>query len=89
MSVGRRIAIIGLAKEQDVTRIQNDPRIADQIRAGEGPIELIDSNGKMIGVVRRPPTDDEVARAKEHSSRGRQTLTRAQLMAKVSAETSQ
>ena len=72
-----------------MTKIHIDPGTVDQIRAGEGPIELVDSTGQTVGIVRRPPTDDEIARAKARSSQGGQTLTWAQLMAKVREEVSQ
>ena len=72
-----------------MTKIQIDPGTVDQIRAGEGPIELVDSSGQTVGIVRRPPTADEIARAKARSSQGGQTLTWAQLLAKVREEVSQ
>jgi len=72
-----------------MTRIQIDHNTAEQIRSGEGPIELVDTNGQTVGMVRRPPTTAEIARAKERSSQGGATLTWAQLMAKVRAEVSQ
>ena len=72
-----------------MTKIEIDPMTVDQIRAGEGPIELIDSIGQTVGIVRRPPTAEEIARAKFRSSRGGQTLTWGQLMAKVKEEVKQ
>jgi hypothetical protein len=69
-----------------MTRIQIDSNTVEQILSGEGPIELVDANGQMVGVVKRPPTADEIARARERSSQGGETLTWAQLMAKVRAE---
>ena len=35
--------------------------IAEQIRHSDGPIELVDDQGMRVGVVRRPPTDQEIA----------------------------
>ena len=69
-----------------MTKIQIDPSTTKQILASEGPIELVDSNNQTIGVVRRPPTIDEIARAKQRSSQGGETLTWAQLMSKIRAE---
>lgn len=68
-------------------KIELDEKIVKQIRTGEGPIELVDGSGRTIGVVRRPPTVAEIARAKDRRSHGGQTLTREQLIAKVRAET--
>jgi len=66
-----------------VTKVTLDDQIAQQIREGQGPIELIDSSGQTVGVVRRPPTAEEIARAKSRASRGGPTLTWAQLMGKI------
>ena len=56
---------------------------AAQIRAGEGPIELVDSSGRTIGVVRRPPTETEIERARRRASRGGHRLSWSELVAKV------
>ncbi len=68
-------------------KIQLDEKTVQQIRNGDGPIELVDSAGLTVGRVRRPPTADEIARAKTRASRGGTTLDWEQLMAKVRAET--
>jgi len=68
-------------------KIELNDQIAKQIRTGEGPIELVDGSGQTIGVVRRPPTANEIARAKARASHGGQTLTWEQLLTKVRAET--
>ena len=67
-------------------KILLDEIIVKQIRNGEGPIELVDGSGQTIGVVRRPPTAEEIARAKARASRGGPTLTWEQLMARVQAK---
>jgi hypothetical protein len=68
-------------------KIELDEKIVQQIRNGEGPIELVDGSGQTIAVVRRPPTPDEIARAKARASHGGQTLTWDELMTKVRVET--
>ena len=50
-----------------MSKIQVDQLIAEKIRNFEGPIELGDSNGQTVGVVRRPPTEAEIERAKQRS----------------------
>ena len=72
-----------------MTKIEVDRMTVDQIRSSEGPIELVDSVGETVGIVRRPPSAEEIARAKSRSSRGGETLTWGQLMAKVKEEVKQ
>lgn len=45
-------------------RIVVQADVADQIRRCDGPIELVDGQGKRVGVVRRPPTEEEINYAK-------------------------
>jgi len=68
-------------------KIQLNEETMQQIRNGEGPIELVDGAGLTVGTVRRPPTGEEISRAKSRASRGGSTLTWDQLMDKVRAET--
>jgi hypothetical protein len=72
-----------------MTKVAIAEDIADQIRNGECPIVLVDANGQTIGVVRRPPTAAEIERAKQRASHGRERLSWAQVMAKVSNEVSE
>ncbi len=69
-----------------MTKIPIAEDVANQIRSGEGPIELVDTNGQTVGIVRRPPTEAEIHRARQRVSHGRQRLTWAQVMAKVRHE---
>ncbi len=69
-----------------MSKIQVDQLIAEKIRNFEGPIELVDSNGQTVGVVRRPPTEAEIERAKQRSSRGGETLTWAHVRTKFRQE---
>ncbi len=57
--------------------------IAERIRNSEGPIELVDSQGQTIGVVRRPPTEAEIERARSRASKVGKRLSWAQVVAKV------
>ena len=66
-----------------MTRVAVADDIALQIRNGEGPIELVDPSGQTVGIVRRPPTDSEIERAKRRASQGGERLTWAQVVAKV------
>ena len=68
-------------------KIQLEDHVIQQIRDGQGPIELVDRSGHTVGVVRRPPTDAEIERARMRASQGGPTLTWGQLMAKVREET--
>ena len=69
-----------------MTKVEIDNTIAEQIRSVETPIELVDSNGQTVGVVRRPPTESEIARAKQRASHGGETLTWAQVRTKLRQE---
>jgi len=57
--------------------------IAERIRSSEGPIELVDSQGQTIGVVRRAPTEAEIERARSRASQDGKRLSWAQVAAKV------
>lgn len=63
--------------------VQND--IAEQIRQSDGQIELVDDQGRRVGVVRRPPTEQEVEFAKGRVGGTGPTFTVAELIAKVEA----
>ena len=45
-------------------RIVVQADVADQIRRSDGQIELVDDKGNRVGVVRRPPTEEEIKYAK-------------------------
>jgi hypothetical protein len=66
-----------------MTKVSIAEEVAAKIRNGDGPIELVDENGQTIGVVRRPPTDAEIARAKSRASQGGERLSWEQVVAKV------
>lgn len=61
--------------------VQND--LAEQIRHSHGQIELVDRDGHRVGVVRRPPTQDEIAVAKSRVGSKGPKLSIAELIAKV------
>jgi hypothetical protein len=69
-----------------MTKVEIDYQTAEQIRSGDGQIELIDSNGQTVGVVRRVPTESEIARAKHRASHGGETLTWDQVRSKLRQE---
>jgi hypothetical protein len=64
-------------------RVQND--LADQIRRSEGQIELVDDQGRCVGVVRRPPTEQEIQFAQGRIGTNGPTFTVDELIAKVEA----
>ncbi len=66
-------------------RIVVQSEIAEQIRHSEGPIELVDDKGMRVGVVRRPPTDQEIENAKSRVGSDGPKFTVAELIAKVEA----
>ena len=49
-------------------RITAQADVADQIRQSDGQVELVDEKGNRLGIVRRPPTHEEVKFAKSLSS---------------------
>ena len=66
-----------------MTKVEIDYQTAEQIRSGDGPIELVDSNGQIVGVVRRAPSQSEIAQAKQRASHGGETLTWDQVRTKL------
>jgi hypothetical protein len=63
--------------------VQKD--VAEQIRKSEGQIELIDDQGHRVGIVRRPPTEDEIHAAKARVGSDGSKFTVDELIAKVEA----
>ncbi len=68
-----------------MTKIVIQSEVADQIRQSEGRIELVDCQGKRVGVVRRLPTDDEIAVAKARVGISGPKFTVDELIEKVEA----
>lgn len=66
-----------------MTKVPIAEDIAERIRTSEGPIELVDTQGQTVGIVRRPPTEAEVERARNRASKDGQRLSWAQVAAKV------
>jgi hypothetical protein len=66
-------------------RIVVQADVADQIRRSEGQVELVDDQGNRVGVVRRPPTEDEIAYAKSRVGCMGPKFTVDELIAKVEA----
>lgn len=66
-------------------RIVVQADVAEQIRRSDGQIELVDDQGNRVGVVRRPPTDEEIKYAKSRVGSKGSKFTVDQLIAKVEA----
>jgi formylglycine-generating enzyme required for sulfatase activity len=66
-----------------MTKVAIAEEIAERIRSSEGPIELVDAQGQTVGVVRRPPTEAEIERARSRASQDGKRLSWAQVAAKV------
>ena len=66
-------------------RIVVQKEVADQIRSSDGQIELVDSQGLRLGVVRRAPTDEEIMVAKSRVGANGPTFTVDELIAKIEA----
>ncbi len=66
-----------------MTKVAIAEEIAERTRSSDGPIELVDSQGKTIGVVRRPPSEAEIERARSRASQDGKRLSWAQVAAKV------
>jgi len=57
--------------------------VADQIRQAKGQVELIDQNGNRVGIVRRPPTAEEIQYAKSRMGSQAPKFTVDELIARV------
>ena len=68
-----------------MTKIVLQAEIAEQIRHSDGPIELVDDNGVQVGVVRRPPTEQEIETARARVGSKGPKFTVDELIAKVDA----
>ena len=68
-----------------MTRIVVQAEMADQIRRSEGQVELVDDLGKRVGVVRRPPTEDEIKFAKSRILIEGPKFTVDEVIAKIEA----
>ena len=66
-------------------RIVVQADVADQIRRSNGQIELVDDQGNRVGVVRRPPTEEEIEYAKSRVDSKGPKFTVKELIAKVDA----
>ncbi len=67
-------------------RIVVQPEIADQIRCSDGHIELVDIQGNRVGVVRRPPTEEEIEYAKTRIGSRGPKFTVDELISKVESQ---
>lgn len=66
-------------------RIVIQADVADQIRRSDGQVELVDDQGNRVGVVRRPPTEDEIKYAKSRVGSAGPKFTVEEVLAKVEA----
>ena len=66
-------------------RIIVESNVADQIRRAEGQVELVDDQGNRVGIVRRPPTEDEIKFAKSRIGSKGPKVAVDELIAKVEA----
>ena len=64
-------------------RITVQADVAEQIRRSDGQVELVDEMGNRLGVVRRPPTDEEIRLAKSRMGKSGQKISFDELIAKV------
>ena len=73
-------------QELAMTKVPIAQDVANRIRNSEGPIVLVDEEGQTIGVVRRPPTEAEIERARQRASHGTQRLSWEQVKTMVRRE---
>ncbi|MFM8292347.1 MAG: hypothetical protein ACKOC4_11685 [Planctomycetia bacterium] len=66
-----------------MTKVAVAEDVAAQIRDSDGPIELVDASGRTIGLVRRPPSEGEIERARRRAGSEGQRLSWAEVVAKV------
>ena len=64
-------------------RITVQADVADQIRRSDGQVELVDEKGNRLGIVRRPPTDEEVQFAKSRMGTSGPKVRFDELIARV------
>jgi hypothetical protein len=64
-------------------RITVQADVADQIRNSGGQVELVDERGNRVGIVRRPPTDEEIQFAKSRMGTSGLKVTFDELIARV------
>lgn len=57
--------------------------VAEQIRRSDGQVELVDEMGNRLGVVRRPPTDEEIRLAKSRMGKSGPKVSFDELIARV------
>jgi hypothetical protein len=72
-------------KEAKMTRIVVQSEVAEQIRQSDGPIELVDDQGHRVGMVRRPPTEQEIEFAKARIGKKGPKFTIEEVIAKIEA----
>jgi hypothetical protein len=66
-----------------MTKVAVAEDVAAKTCASDGPIELADASGRTIGVVRRPPTEAEIARARSRARPDGKRLSWAEVVRKV------
>jgi hypothetical protein len=66
-----------------MTKVAIAEEFAAKIRDSEGAVELVDSSGHTIGVVRRPPTSVDIERARSRASQDGKRLSWDQVVEKV------
>jgi hypothetical protein len=72
-------------KESKMTRIVVQSDIAEQIRQSDGQIELVDEQGSRVGIVRRPPTEEEIEFARARIGKRGPKFTIEEVIAKIEA----
>ena len=58
---------------------------AKQLANMEGVVELVDENGNRLGVLTRPPSDEDVRIAKERRAANKPAMTTAELVKRLNA----
>ncbi len=66
-----------------MTKVAVAEDVAAKIRESDGPIELVDTSGRTIGLVRRPPSEAEIERARRRAGSEGQRLSWEEVVAKV------
>ncbi len=66
-------------------RIVVQADMADKLRRSEGQVELVDDLGNRLGIVRRGPTEDEIAYARSRVGSAGPKCSMDEVIAKVEA----
>ena len=69
-----------------MTKIVVQPEIAAAIASADGIVELVDHEGRSLGRFQRPPTTQEIERARERTKRRGERVTLDGMLSKFAEQ---